>query len=374
MSNHAPGVPPPDYVSFHYYAGAVTRPDAAGYELIFDNIDAFMPQVERAVALRDALSPGTRVDMDEAGVILPDDNDNAWTGAAPGFPPLYWNAVAASFMYRFVGMAARGVDFLGDSALAQIPNMTAARGEAWGPQYPSVTMLDWETGAPNARYWVLKLLLDQTSVGMGLLDTAVDAVAENPFCGSAANLGGSTGAVVELACAPGAGVITEVLFASYGTPVGACPAWEADPSCDAANASAIIRGLCVGKPSCTVVAADSGQFGDPCFDTVKTLAIVAQCGAAPGGVQVGASPVFAQGVSGAAGAPRRVLVLNKSSQAHVASVLGAAGGAWTWVDESTGSGPPRFATVPANETLLLAPFAAGIVTMPPASPYLPHQY
>ena len=141
MSNHAPGVPPPDFASFHFYAGAVTRGDVPGYELIFVGVDSFMPQVEAAVALRDALSPSTRLDMDEAGVILPDDNDPQWTGDAPGFPPIYWNAVAASFMYRFAGMAACGVEFLGDSALAQIPNMTAARGEAWGPQYPSVTML-----------------------------------------------------------------------------------------------------------------------------------------------------------------------------------------------------------------------------------------
>ena len=52
----------------------MTRPDSPGYELIFDNIDVFMPQVEEAVALRDALSPATLIDMDEAGVILPDDN------------------------------------------------------------------------------------------------------------------------------------------------------------------------------------------------------------------------------------------------------------------------------------------------------------
>lgn len=32
-------------------------------------------------------------------------------------------------------------------------------------QFPSVTMLDWKTGEPNARYWVLKLLLENFRPG-----------------------------------------------------------------------------------------------------------------------------------------------------------------------------------------------------------------
>ena len=366
-SNHAPGVPLPDYVSLHFYAGAPTRSNASGYEAIFDDIDGFMPSVARATALRDALSPRTLVDMDEAGVILPDDNSDEWTGDSPGFAPVYWSAVAASFMYRFATSAPLGLDFLGDSALAQIPNMRASRGDRWAPQFPSVSLLDWETGAPNARYQVLKLLIDQTSVGMGLMNTTVAPPAPaNPFCGSAVNLGSGRAAVVELACAPGAGTISEVLFADYGLPAGDCPAWAPNPTCSAAtNATALVRSACVGQASCRVSVTDGGPLGDPCLNTVKTLAIVAQCAAAPGGAQVGeGSPVFALGVTGAAGAARRVLLLNKSARPQAASVQGSAGGTWAWVDEATGSGPAATMVVPADGVIALAPFAAGMLTMP----------
>jgi hypothetical protein len=366
-SNHAPGVPLPDYVSLHFYAGAPTRSNASGYEAIFDDIDGFMPSVARATALRDALSPRTLVDMDEAGVILPDDNSDEWTGDSPGFAPVYWSAVAASFMYRFATSAPLGLDFLGDSALAQIPNMRASRGDRWAPQFPSVSLLDWETGAPNARYQVLKLLIDQTSVGMGLMNTTVAPPAPaNPFCGSAVNLGSGRAAVVELACAPGAGTISEVLFADYGLPAGDCPAWAPNPTCSAANnATALVRSACVGQASCRVSVTDGGPLGDPCLNNVKTLAIVAQCAAAPGGAQVGeGSPVFALGVTGAAGAARRVLLLNKSARPQAAAVQGSAGGTWAWVDEATGSGPAATMVVPAGGVIALAPFAAGMLTMP----------
>ena len=38
-------------------------------------------------------------------------------------------------------------------------------------QYPSVSLVDWETGQPNARFWVLKLLKDHFSPGDQLVRT-----------------------------------------------------------------------------------------------------------------------------------------------------------------------------------------------------------
>ena len=38
-------------------------------------------------------------------------------------------------------------------------------------QYPSVSLVDWETGQPNARFWVLKLLKDHFSPGDKLVRT-----------------------------------------------------------------------------------------------------------------------------------------------------------------------------------------------------------
>jgi hypothetical protein len=48
------------------------------------------------INIRDAINPGMKIDADELGVILPDDNDPKYTSDEPGFPLIYWNAAGAS--------------------------------------------------------------------------------------------------------------------------------------------------------------------------------------------------------------------------------------------------------------------------------------
>jgi hypothetical protein len=371
MSNHAADVPPPDYASFHYYAGAPTRSNVSGYEGIFCDIDEWMPNVQAALALRDALSPATELDMDEVGVILPNDNSYEWTGDAPGFPQAYWNACAASFLYRFILNAPLGLDYMGDSALAQIPNMSAVRGSRWVPQFPSVSLLDWTTGAPTARYRLLQLLMATTSRGMRHHATTASPTYANPFCGAGVNLGGGRAARVDLACAPvGGGLISAVLLAAYGElppgDGGACPTALPPDAC-AANFTALVRAACVGRANCSLSWDDA--HGDPCPNSIKTFQVTAQCSGAAGGAMVGPAslaPVVALGVSDAStpATPRRVLILNRSSRPQSVSVEGSEGGAWTVVDEESGGGPPRVSVVPASLAIALGPFAAGVLTMP----------
>ena len=57
-----------------------------------------MPNLASIMAIRDAMNPSAWIDLDEAGVILPDDNDGKWTSADPGFPNVYWNAAASMYM------------------------------------------------------------------------------------------------------------------------------------------------------------------------------------------------------------------------------------------------------------------------------------
>jgi hypothetical protein len=40
-------------------------------------------------------------------------------------------------------------------------------------QFPSVSMMDWRTNQPNARYWVLKLIKDSFHSGDQLVDTTI---------------------------------------------------------------------------------------------------------------------------------------------------------------------------------------------------------
>lgn len=79
---------------------------------------------------------------------------------------------------------------------------------------------------------------------------------------------------VLLGC-PAEQVIDEVVFASYGDPVGDCGAW-AKGSCDAATAVAVVEGRCSGRRSC-VVPATNAVFGDPCSGTAKRLAVEVTC-------------------------------------------------------------------------------------------------
>ena len=101
---------------------------------------------------------------------------------------------------------------------------------------------------------------------------------EGGLCGKAAEKGN-----VHLSCAAaGGGTIKAIKFASFGTPKGDCATGlSADPSCDLKGAAAKISALCVGKASC-IIPVDTELFGsDPCFDTVKSLAVSASgCNAA----------------------------------------------------------------------------------------------
>jgi len=95
-----------------------------------------------------------KIDIDEVGVILPGDTDQN----PAAIPDEYWNAAGAMFAYLFGSLSinpnVNGVTFIGESQLVGYPT-----------QFPSVSELDWNTGAPTARYWCLQLLIDHTDAG-----------------------------------------------------------------------------------------------------------------------------------------------------------------------------------------------------------------
>jgi hypothetical protein len=68
------------------------------------------------------------------------------------------------YAYVFAELAKLGIEYAGESQLVGYPT-----------QFPSVSMVNWETGQPNARYWVLKLLHDNFGPGDKLVDTRVNS-------------------------------------------------------------------------------------------------------------------------------------------------------------------------------------------------------
>lgn len=157
--NHRAGIPI-DYISYHFYA--TPRPgetvDSWQYTF-FDQEAGFLNSVRYIEAIRKRLSPATKTDTDELGAILPTDN-KSHDDIAP--PDIYWNLAGALYADLFVELSRLQIDIVGESQLVGYPT-----------QFPSVSMMDWRTNKPNARFWVLHLIKDSIHPGDALVETSV---------------------------------------------------------------------------------------------------------------------------------------------------------------------------------------------------------
>lgn len=121
-SNHGDPDVPLDWVSIHFYSTSSTsRSDPAAFEAaFFSDADGFIENMRKNILpARAALSPITKLDLDELGVILPDDNDPN----APPISEIYWNAAGAMYAYLFAKLAPEGVETLGHSQFCGSPQI-----------------------------------------------------------------------------------------------------------------------------------------------------------------------------------------------------------------------------------------------------------
>jgi Glycosyl hydrolases family 39 len=165
-ANHRAGIPL-DYISYHFYASPAAGETINDWQYSFFNqADRFLTAVRFINQIRDRLSPETKTDTDELGVILPNDSNQVAdaSGYIPSIPKGYWNAAGALYAYLYINLAKMGVDVIGESQLVGYPS-----------QFPSVSMVDWVNSKPNARYWVLKLIKDNFHPGDKIVDTTGDA-------------------------------------------------------------------------------------------------------------------------------------------------------------------------------------------------------
>jgi hypothetical protein len=161
--NHKPGVPL-DYISFHVYAtpSADQTLDSWQYTF-FSQANETLAATRYIMQIRDRLSPSTKVMVNEAGSILNGDMVQGEPNhVEKPIPPAYWNLSGALYAYLYAEVAKLGVDTLGESQLVGYPS-----------QFPSVSMVDWTTGKPNARFNVLELLKNNFGPGDELSDTEV---------------------------------------------------------------------------------------------------------------------------------------------------------------------------------------------------------
>ena len=144
---------PLDMISYHFYAIGSTEKGADVMQYTFwDQAEGFLKAVKFIESIRKRLSPTTKTTIDELGSIL--DNDNDVPDRKTPIPDSYWNLSGALYAYTYLALAHMGIDVVGESQLVGYPT-----------QYPSVSMINWKTGQPNARYRVLKLLKDNFGPG-----------------------------------------------------------------------------------------------------------------------------------------------------------------------------------------------------------------
>ena len=153
--NHRPGIPL-DMISYHFYASPGNGAQASNPSdwHFCEQADKFLDTVRKIETIRKRLSPSTRTDIDELGVIAPDES---WQNL-----PVYWNAAGAMYAYLYLELSKLGIENVGESQLVGYPT-----------QYPSVGMVNWETGKPNARFRVLELLKHNFGPGDRLVPTQV---------------------------------------------------------------------------------------------------------------------------------------------------------------------------------------------------------
>jgi hypothetical protein len=172
-ANHKAGIPL-DFISYHFYASPSKEQNLEDWQYtFFDQAEGFLNTVRFAESIRKRLSPATKTDLDELGVILPTDNKPG-DDVAP--PKAYWNLCGSLYAYLFIELSRLQIDLIGMSQMVGYPT-----------QFPSVSMMDWTENKPNARYWVLKLIKDSFHSGDQLVDTAADSgdVAAQAFVTSA---------------------------------------------------------------------------------------------------------------------------------------------------------------------------------------------
>jgi hypothetical protein len=164
---HRPGVPI-DMISYHFYASPASdeSPEVQQFTF-FDQADGFIATVRYIEEIRKRLAPNVGTDVDEIGSIAANDNEKeSAERTAQRLPNSYWNLSGATYAYVFGNLAELGITIAGESQLVGYPT-----------QFPSVTMLNWKTGAPNARFRVLQLL--KSNFGRG--DKIVDTDSNSPF-------------------------------------------------------------------------------------------------------------------------------------------------------------------------------------------------
>lgn len=164
-ANHADGIPL-DAFSYHFYAmPEIVNPYAPQgnppfshwRDVFFAQAEGFLDQVRFIESIRRRLAPDIKTFVNELGTFAPD-----LMNPQPDIPDEYWALSAAVQSYLWAQLVALDIDLVGIAEFMDYPAMI-----------PGATLIDWDTGEPNARYRALVVLLDHFGPGDSLVVTTV---------------------------------------------------------------------------------------------------------------------------------------------------------------------------------------------------------
>ena len=143
---------PFDWMSYHFYAQPPKGSDVQKAKAAYAQADEFIDKVRAIDEIKRRLHPLIKTHLNEIGTF---DRDGG-TENVPGYGPTpeYWVWSGGIYAYIFAHVSELGIEAAGESQLIGYPG-----------QFPSVSMVNYTTGAPTARLRVLQLL--QASFGPG---------------------------------------------------------------------------------------------------------------------------------------------------------------------------------------------------------------
>ena len=156
--NHKPNIPL-DMISYHFYAfPEVDESSEVQQFTLFRQADAFVSTVKYIEAIRTRLSPTTKTYLNEVGT---------WTARPLAkretIPATYWHLSGAVFAYLYIQLLKLQIDLVAGAELIDYPGQVAG-----------ASLSDWNTGLPNARFQVLKLLHEEIRPGDRLIEDIED--------------------------------------------------------------------------------------------------------------------------------------------------------------------------------------------------------
>lgn len=149
-----------DWLAYHFY-GYVSGAPTEWPTNVFAQADGFLNHVNTVETARKQLSPTTKTTIEEvgtffAGAIREEDPVEA--------PPEYWTFSAAMYAYVFANLSKLGINYAGHSQLMGSPG-----------NFPTTSLLDWESGKPTARYRVLDLMIENFGPGDRIVESTTSA-------------------------------------------------------------------------------------------------------------------------------------------------------------------------------------------------------